>query len=80
MRVLRSIVQVAAFARFATSSLPSLSLTRTRGTCCRPFSSRLKKRFAAPATLRQDIEHDPVLIDGTPEIMQFALDPDEGLI
>jgi hypothetical protein len=25
-------------------------------------------------------EHDAVLIDGTPEIMQFALDPDEDII
>jgi hypothetical protein len=30
--------------------------------------------------LHQDIEHDPVLIDGAPEVMQFASDAKENLV
>jgi hypothetical protein len=30
--------------------------------------------------LHQDIQHDPVLIHGTPEVMQHAPDPDEDFI
>ena len=30
--------------------------------------------------MQQDVEHDPVLIDGTPEIVQLTPNPDEDLI
>jgi hypothetical protein len=36
--------------------------------------------FGVTACLNQDIEHDTVLIDGAPEIVQLALDPDEHRI
>ena len=36
--------------------------------------------FGVTACLNQDIEHDTVLIDGAPEIVRLALDPDEHRI
>ena len=43
----------------------------------------MKKRFAAfgiAPRLNEDVEHDAILIDGAPEIMLHALDPDEDLV
>ncbi len=37
-------------------------------------------RLAISPWLNEDVEHDAVLIDGTPQIMLHALDPDEHLI
>jgi len=39
----------------------------------------VKKRLAAPAP-HLNIEHDSILIDGAPQVVHFALDPDEELI
>ena len=36
--------------------------------------------FGIPPRLNEDVEHDAVLIHGTPKIMLHALDPDEHLI
>ena len=36
--------------------------------------------FAVPASLHQDVEHDPALVHCAPQIMQHAPDPDEHLI
>jgi hypothetical protein len=46
----------------------------------------LKKRFAALRSvgiapgLNQDVEHHAILIDGAPEIVLHALDPDEDFV
>ena len=37
-------------------------------------------RLAISPWLNEDVEHDAVLIHGTPQIMLHALDPDEHLI
>jgi hypothetical protein len=37
-------------------------------------------RFCIPPWLHKDVEHDAVLIHGTPQIMLHAPDPDEHLI
>jgi hypothetical protein len=91
VRVLRSIVQVAALAVFDIGH---------QRTLCHPIAAELvgdenprhilqslqqplKETLRCPsiaATLHQDIEHDPVLIDGTPEIMQLTPDPNEDLV
>src|ERR1700683_5066563 len=54
----------------------------TRGTYGEPFRSRLKKRFAALASrrLNQNVEHDTILIDGAPEIVLHAADPDKDFV
>jgi hypothetical protein len=62
MRVLRSIVQVAALAVFDIGH------------------QRALRRSGIAAMLHQDVEHDPILIDGTPKIMQLTPDPDEDLV
>jgi hypothetical protein len=36
--------------------------------------------FAIPPWLNEDVEHDAVLIHGTPQIMLHALDPNEHFI
>jgi hypothetical protein len=38
------------------------------------------RRLRVAAALNEDVEHDAVLIHGTPEIMLLALDPDEHLV
>jgi hypothetical protein len=38
------------------------------------------RRLGAAAGLHQDVKHDAVLIDGTPEIMLFTVEPDEDLV
>ena len=37
-------------------------------------------RLCVPPWLNEDVEHDAVLIHGTPQIMLHALDPDEHLV
>ena len=44
------------------------------------MSKRLKKRLAVASWLNQDVEHDAVLIDGAPQIVLYAPDPDEHLV
>ena len=44
------------------------------------FSHQLERRLAVSPWLNEDVEHDAVLIDGTPQIMLHSLDPDEHLI
>jgi len=58
----------------AAPQLFSRSVTITRGTDCHPCNSRLQKRFALriAASLDEDVEHDAVLIHGTPKIMPLA--------
>ena len=43
-----------------------------------PEEALCRSRIAV--ALHQDIEHDPILIDGAPEITQFASDPEENLV
>ena len=87
MRVLSSIIQIAVLAMLNVrqqralrhAMAASLSVTSTCGTYCRPLQQPLEEALRSPgsaAILHQDVEHDPVLIDGTPEIMRLALDPD----
>jgi hypothetical protein len=61
----------------------SLSVTITRGTYRRPLSSLRKSLFAATVSRRrckQDVEYDPVLIDGSPEVVSNTVDLDEYLV
>jgi hypothetical protein len=44
-----------------------------------PFEEALRCLRVSPA-LDEDVEHDAVLIYGTPEVVLFALDPDEDLV
>jgi NAD(P)-dependent dehydrogenase (short-subunit alcohol dehydrogenase family) len=43
------------------------------------FEEALRRLRVSPA-LDENVEHDAVLINGTPEIVQFAPDPDEDLV
>jgi len=43
-------------------------------------SEEALRRPGVAAALLQDIEHDAMLIDGAPQVVQLALDPDEDLI
>jgi hypothetical protein len=36
--------------------------------------------FGVTARLNQDVEHDPILVDGAPKVVLNTLDPDENLI
>ena len=38
------------------------------------------RRSCIPAILHEDIEHDPMLVHRSPEIMHHAIDPDEHLV
>jgi hypothetical protein len=38
------------------------------------------RRVGIPPGLNEDVEHNAVLIDGAPEIVLHALDPDEHLV
>ena len=91
MRVLRSIVQVAALAVFdvwhqrALRYAVAAELVGDEDPRCilQTLQQPLEKALRRPgiaAALHQDVEHDPVLIDGTPEIVQLTPDPDEDLI
>jgi hypothetical protein len=42
-------------------------------------SEETLRRLTITATLNQNVEHYTVLVHGTPEIMQYAVDPDEDL-
>jgi HAD superfamily hydrolase (TIGR01509 family) len=44
-----------------------------------PFEEALRRLGIAPG-LNQDIEHNAILIDGAPEIVLHALDPDEDFV
>ena len=91
MRVLRSIVQVAAPAVFdvrhqralrhavAAELVGDEDPRYVLQTLQQPLEEALRRPGIA-AALHQDVEHDPVLIDGTPEIVQLAPDPNEDLI
>ncbi len=64
--------------------LRNLSVTTTRGRYCRPFSQQsleepLCSVRIAPG-LNQDIEHNAILIDRSPEIVLHALDPNKHLV
>src|SRR5258708_11503213 len=43
-------------------------------------SKEALRGFAIPPWLNEDVEHNAVLVHGTPKIMLSALDPDEHLI
>ena len=91
MRVLRSIVQVAALAVFDIGHQRTLRRAiaaqlvgdddprHILQTLQQPLEEALRRSGIA-ATLHQDVEHDPILIDGTPKIMQLTPDPDEDLV
>lgn len=91
MRVLSSIVQVAALPvldigqkfvlRHAVA--PQLVGYEDARHILQTLQEPLKEapcRPAITALLDQDVEHDPVLIDGAPEIVQLALDSDKDLV
>jgi hypothetical protein len=91
MRVLRPIVRVAALAALDLRPKRALRHAVTAWLVgdkearhvLQPLHWPLEETLCRPgiaATLHQDVEHAPVLIDGTSEIVQFALDPDEDLI
>src|ERR1700757_2023358 len=91
MRVLHSIVQVAALAVFDMGHQRTLRHTiaaelvgnedprHILQTLQQPLEETLRGAGITPM-LHQDVEHDPVLIDGTPKIMQLTSDPNEDLI
>jgi hypothetical protein len=43
-------------------------------------SKEVLRGFGVPPGLNQDVEHDAILIHGTPKIVLHALDPDEYLV
>jgi len=43
-------------------------------------SEETLRRLTITATLNQNVEHYTVLVHGTPEIMKYAVDPDEDLV
>ena len=58
-------------------------MIRRLGLYCRSVSKRRKKHLAAApsrALLHEDVQRDPVLIQGTPEIVLHSSNPDEHLI
>ena len=91
MRVLGSIVQVAALPVFdlrqqralchaiAAQFVGDKHARNILETLQQPLEEA-PRRPGIAAALHQDIEHDAILIDGAPEIVQLALDPDEHLI
>jgi hypothetical protein len=87
MRVLCPIVQVAAFAvldvRQKLTLRHAIALQLVRDKNARHILQTLQQPLeetprgpGVAAALHQDIEDDAVLIDSTPQIMLFALDPD----
>jgi hypothetical protein len=91
MRVLRSIVEVAALPvlnirqKLALCHAVALQLVGDEDarhilqTLQQPLEEALRRPGIA-AALHQDIKHHAVLIDSAPEIVQLTLDPDEDLI
>jgi hypothetical protein len=54
-----------------------------RGTYSGPLQETLEEALHRPgiaAGLHRVVKHDAVLIDGTPEIMRFTVDPNEDLV
>src|SRR4051794_26459393 len=43
------------------------------------FEEPLRRRCTASA-LHKNVQHDAILVDGSPEIMKHAVDPDEDLV
>jgi hypothetical protein len=91
MRVLGSIVQISALSVLDTGKQLTLSdaiaqqlvghnhprlILQTRQ---QPLEESLRRLGIAPG-LNQDIEHNAILINGTPEIMLHALDADEDFV
>jgi len=69
--------------RLTAPLLASLPVIITRGVMPCLFSSLRSNRLAAWALRRlrnQNIKHDPVLVDGTPEQMLLAGDGDHDLL
>jgi hypothetical protein len=91
MRVFRTIIEVAALPvldlgqeltlRYAVAGqlVSDEDARRIVQTLQQPLEEALCRSRIAVA-LHQDIEHDPVLIDGAPEIMQSASDAEENLV
>ena len=91
MRILRAIVEVAALAMLdirqqlslchavASQLVGDQDARHILQTLQQPPEEALRRPSVAPA-LHQDIEYDAVLIDGAPQVVQLALDPDEDLI
>ena len=91
MRVLRSIVQVAALAMFDIGHQRTLRRAiaaqlvgdedprHILQTLQQPLEEALRRPSIAAAQY-QDVEHDPVLIDGAPKMVQLALNSKEDLI
>ena len=60
-----------------------MSVTITRGPYCESLQKALKEalcRVGIASRLNENIEHDTILIDGTPEIVLHALDQDEDFM
>jgi hypothetical protein len=91
MGVLRSVVEIAALTMFNVRKQPSLSHAITSQFVSHDDSRFVSqsdeqpseetlRRLAIAAALNQDIEHDTVLVHGTPKIMKDTVDPDEHLV
>jgi len=91
MRILGSVVEVTALAMFGAGQQLTLRDAVTpefvgddhprlvRQPFERPSEEPLR-RLAIPTLLDQDVQHGTMLIHGTPQIMQFAVDPDKHLV
>jgi hypothetical protein len=91
MRILRAIVEVVALPMLhirqqlslchavASQLVGDQDARHILQTLQQPPEEALRRPGVA-AALHQDIEHDAMLIDGAPQVVQHALDPDENLI
>ena len=91
MQILRAIVEVAALPMLdirqqlslcyavASQLVGDQDTRRILQTLQQPPKEALRRPGVA-AALHQDIEHDAMLIDGAPQVVQPSLDPDEDLI
>src|ERR1700710_1135727 len=91
MRILGAIVQVAALTvldigqKLALSHAIALQFVSDENArhVQQPLQETLEealRRPGAAAGLHQNVKHDAVLIDGTPEIMLFTVDPNEDFV
>ena len=69
-----------ALRRAVAPQLVSDEPTRCVAQAFQQFAEEPLGGFGIAPALHQDVEHVPILIDRTPEKMQFAADPDEHLI